>query len=224
MKIIHLVLYSTNNEYDQMYHLTRKYYTKFSNVTTIYYHFNDIVNDYELNDDILFIKGTETFIPGILDKTIKAFQYINHHDFDYMIRSNISTIVDFDKLIEYLQHTPIQYGSGLNNRWGHFKYASGTSIIFSKDALTHFLNKKQHLCYNLIDDVSIGLLMNDHLPMIEQHYIVNKFIFIPDVKNDHEQLLSILSNSYIFYRNRQSNRMIDVQQMEFILQHLLLKL
>ena len=220
MKIIHLVLYSNNKEYDQMYHLTRKYYTKFSNVTTIYYHFKDIVNDYEFNDDILFIKGNETYTPGILDKTIKAFQYINDHDFDYMIRSNISTIVEFDNLIEYLQHTPIQYGSGLNNRGDHFRYASGTSIIFSKDALTQFLNKKQHLCYNLIDDVSIGLLMNDHLPTIEQHYIPNKFIFIPNVKNDQVKLLSILSTPYIFYRNRQDDRTIDVQQMEFIIQHL----
>ena len=70
--------------------ITRKYYSKFSNVKTIYYKFNeDLINEYDLKDDILIIQGKESFIPGILDKTIKAFQYIvDNYTFDYVIRSN----------------------------------------------------------------------------------------------------------------------------------------
>jgi hypothetical protein len=216
-----------------MYDITKKYYSKFSNVKTIYYRFDEnIIKEYELKDNILLIRGKETYIPGILDKTVSAFQYIdNHYEFNYVIRSNISTIIDFDLLTEYLQKTSIQYGGGLKNIISGDKnhpdlenlaYASGTSIIFSKSVLKEFLNKKQHIRNDLIDDVSIGLLMRDYLPNIRQHYIPeNRFIFIPDEKGDHSKITNIIKNkSYIFYRNRQPDRKIDVKQMETIIEYL----
>jgi len=233
VSFINLVLYSNDKEYDKMYELTRKYYSKFSNVKTIYYRFNEtIVGEYELQDDILHIKGKETYIPGILDKTIKAFQYIdNNYSFDYIIRSNISTIVDFNLLTEYLQDTPIQYGGGLKNTISGDKnhpdlenliFASGTSIILSKVTLNDLLKKKQHIRNDLIDDVSIGVLMRDHLQHVEQHYIPeNRFIFISDENGDRSKILDIIKEkSYIFYRNRQPNRNTDVKQMEIIIDYL----
>jgi hypothetical protein len=233
ISIINLVLYSNDKEYDKMYDLTKKYYSKFSNVKTIYYSFNEnIMNEYELTDDILYIRGKETYIPGILDKTVSAFQYIEkHYDFNYMIRSNISTIVDFDLLTEYLQSHPIQYGGGLKNSITGDKnhpdlenliYASGTSIIFSKNTLKEFLNKKQYIRKDLIDDVSIGLLMRDYLQNVKQHYIPeNRFIFIPDVNGVRSKIVdTIIDKSYIFYRNRQPDRITDVKQMEIIVDYL----
>jgi hypothetical protein len=233
ISIVNLVLYSNDSEYDKMYALTKKYYSRFSNVKTIYYKFDErLTNEYELKDDILLIKGKETYIPGILDKTVSAFQYIDkYYEFDYMIRSNISTIVDFDLLTEYLQEQPIKYGGGLKNSITGDKnhpdlekliYASGTSIIFSRSVLKEFLNKKQHIRKDLIDDVSIGVVMRDHLQSIEQHYIPeNRFIFIPDENGDRSKILDIIKNkSYIFYRNRQDERKTDVKQMEIIIDYL----
>ena len=55
-KIIHLVLYSDDKYYNQMYNITSKYYKKFTNVKTIYYKFSDKT---ELIDDILTIEGYE---------------------------------------------------------------------------------------------------------------------------------------------------------------------
>ncbi len=233
LTFINLVLYSNDKEYDKMYDLTKKYYSKFSNVKTIYYIFNEtLTTEYELKDDILHIKGKETYIPGILDKTVSALQYTDdHYKFDYVIRSNISTIVDFDLLTEYLQGTPIQYGGGLKNDITGDKnhpdlenliYASGTSIIFSSKGVKEFLNKKQHIRTDLIDDVSIGVLMRDHLPNINQHYIPeNRFIFITDEKGDRSKIIDIVKDkSYIFYRNRQDDRKTDVKQMEIIIDYL----
>ena len=233
ISIINLVLYSNDAEYDKMYDLTKKYYSRFSNVKTIYYKFDErLTNEYELKDDILLIKGKETYIPGILDKTVSAFQYIDKHfEFDYMIRSNISTIVDFDLLTDYLQEQPIKYGGGLKNSITGDKnhpdlekliYASGTSIVFSRSVLKEFLNKKQHIRKDLIDDVSIGVVMRDHLQPVEQHYIPeNRFIFIPDENGDRSKILDIIKNkSYIFYRNRQDERKTDVKQMEIIIDYL----
>lgn len=234
ISFVNLVLYSNDKEYDKMYELTSKYYSKFSNVKTIYYKFDEnIVGEYELRKNILHIKGKETYIPGILDKTIKAFQYIidNHSHFDYVIRSNISTIVDFNLLTTYLQETPIQFGGGLKNEIRGDKnhpdlenliFASGTSIILSNATLKDLLNKKRHIRNDLIDDVSIGVLMRDHLQNIEQHYIPeNRFIFISDENGESSKILDIIKDkSYIFYRNRQPNRKTDIKQMKIIIEYL----
>ena len=45
-------------------------------------------------DNIIYIKGSETFIPGILLKTICGIEiFKDRTDFDYIIRTNISEIV-----------------------------------------------------------------------------------------------------------------------------------
>ena len=225
IKVIHLVLYSDDKYYNQMYNITSKYYKKFTNVKTIYYKFS---NKTELNDDILTIEGYESYIPGILDKTIKAFDYIKNYEFDYIVRSNISTIINFELLINNLNNN-IDYAGGIklyiNDSYidinngiidGLYKntyYPSGTSIILSKKIFTHILTNKQYIDYNVIDDVSIGFLIKKILPDIILYDFYDKFIFVDDIniKNN------IDTNEIIFYRNRNKTRDIDIQNMNYII-------
>ena len=237
ISIINLVLYSNNEEYDEMYKLTRDYYKKFNNVITIYYKYNDNnTEEYELIDDILNIKGTETYVPGILEKTIKAFQFVNNnYKFDYIVRSNISTIINFDLLCQQLETNPIEYGgkklvlwmidipSGITN-FEHFgtEYAAGTSIILSKNTVNEIINNKDKLLYNIIDDVSLKLLIDKELNHIKQNYIdENKYFFVPNVNDNSTKLIELIKNkNYIFYRNRQGDRKVDLFQMRIIIDYL----
>jgi len=236
--IVNLVLYSKDAEYDEMYKITRKYYSQFHNVRTIYYRFNpDITTDYELIGDVLNIKGKETYVPGILDKTVKAFEYVNQHfSFDYLVRSNISTIINFDLLCEELQKTPIQYGAGtkmvlnwldqpsgiVDKTYFGTNYGSGTSIILSNEALTKFLSKKAFIHYNLIDDVSIGVLFEEQIKDIKISVTDSKYFYsVPDVNGDPKKLLPLIKDKpYNYYRNRQSSRKIDIKQMKIIADYL----
>jgi hypothetical protein len=238
ISIINLVLYSNNEEYDEMYKLTRDYYKKFNNVTTIYYKYNDNNTvEYELVDDVLNIKGTETYVPGILDKTIKAFQFINNnYKFDYIVRSNISTIINFDLLCQQLETNPIEYGGGKGNILSYIdipagitdntyfgtEYAAGTSIIISKNIVNEIVHNKDKLVYNIIDDVSIGILINKDLNHIKKSYInESHYIFVPNVNNNSAELIELIKNkNYIFYRNRQNDRKIDISQMKIIIDYL----
>ena len=80
MKILHLVLYSKEEYYDKMKELTSNFYKLYNkNVDTYYYYFDENIKDnYELIENNLKIKGKESWIPGILDKTIKAFKYFEN--------------------------------------------------------------------------------------------------------------------------------------------------
>jgi hypothetical protein len=229
ISIINLVLYSNNNEYDEMYKLTRKFYKKFKNVITIYYKFNENnKEEYELNDDILNIKGKETFIPGILDKTIKAFKYIyNNYKFDYIVRSNISTIINFDLLTNYLENNKFDYGGGLkmivhsiektygvvDKTYFGKEYASGTSIIVSKEMTGKIINNQNKINYTVIDDVAFGILINENKKFIPKDF----FMMVSNYNNQNDLINEIKNKNYIFYRNRQNDRKKDLIQIKTII-------
>ena len=228
--ILHLVLYSDNLEYNNMYLLTRDYYKKFNNVITIYYAFSPNYNVITLVDDILYIPGTETYLPGILDKTIKAFIYIDsNYKYDYIVRSNISTIINFNLLFNKLNKINIAYGGGIINqlewldaaggindkKYFGTKYASGTAIIFSNKMMKQFLLKKDKINYNIIDDVSIGILIKEQFPDIIPIRLDN-FLFV----NEDIQDINLYLNNTIFYRNRCSDRKKDIDHMKLIINKL----
>lgn len=215
-KILHLVLYSNDTHYDNMYEITREYYKKFGNVHTIYYKYNPLLREsYLLNGDILEIKGNESYIPGILDKTLESFKYFNIDAYDYVIRSNISTIINFDLLVNNLDG--IVYGGGLaislNEQLKNIvvkpnsMYASGTSLIFNNVGMKMLLSNENKINKTLVDDLAIGLLFYDLgiMPKI----INDKFVFVDD-----GDVVDV--GKYIFFRNRGNYRNKDCDNMRKI--------
>lgn len=236
LKYVNLVLYSDDREYNEMKEITQEYYNKFENVKTIYYKFDDKINEeYLMEGNVLKIKGKESYVPGILEKTVKALEYVVTYNYDYLVRSNISTIVDFKLLDEEIQKNPIEYGGGLINNLQNLdensgikddtyfglKYVSGTAIIMSKKTLTTMIENKNEINYKIVDDVSIGVLM--HFLKKEPALIKEgSFLMVSEENGDTEKIIKMISEKpYIFYRNRNSDRKTDVKQMRIITGYLL---
>jgi hypothetical protein len=180
----------------------------------------------ELKEDVLYVRGTESYIPGILVKTLKAFDYIlEHHTFDYLIRSNISTIVDLRLLSEFFEANDVRYGGvsvDLYNHPNNSRYASGTSILFSYETLRRVMDLKEHFNLGWIDDYALGALLHTHLPEVKQTYLPSEtFFIVPDFEATQSTLTDYLKPPPLFYRNRHDqDRRIDLQQMKLIIQHL----
>ena len=236
LKYVNLVLYSDDREYNEMKEITQKYYKKFENVKTIYYKYDEKINEeYLMEGDVLKIKGKETYVPGILEKTVKATKYVENDEYDYLVRSNISTILDFKLLDEELKKKPIEYGGGLINNLQkldvnagikdntHFglNYVSGTAIIISKNTLKEMIKQKDKIDYKIVDDVSIGVLMR----LLKKEPVLVKegsFLIVSDVNGDADKIVKMISEKpYIFYRNRNNDRKTDVKQMRIVINHLL---
>ena len=227
LKILHLVLYSNNKEYDMMYDVTRNYYKNFTTITTIYYKFSDKYKVITLKDDILHIPGKETYIPGILDKTIEAYKYYynDNNTYDYIIRSNISTVINFKLLMLYLIKNPFQYGGGMiiathwedndngviSRKYWQTPYVSGTAIIMSHEMFNKFMSKIDFIDHKQIDDAAIGRLMLDQFPDIKVHDI-NHFLHVDDDNINNEDVF--------FYRNKSDDRKKDVKNMKYIVNKL----
>jgi hypothetical protein len=235
VKIINLVLYNDNDEsYVKMYNILSDFYDIYkSNVTTFFYKYNNTIdNDIELIDNIIHIKGEETFVPGILEKTLIAFKYIdNNYDYDFIVRTNISTVINFNLLIAELERTPILYYGGIytsfllwtdipagivDDRYKFTHYAVGTNIILSKNGCKLLITNTHLIDKTIIDDVAIGVFFRrlnievHRLLTYDNYHVVSKEFSITELNET-------INRKIIVYRNRSDgDRNYDVNNMKLI--------
>jgi hypothetical protein len=233
MKILNLVLYSDNDEiYVQMYQALSGYYKGFSDVSTYFYKYNEnISGNIEITGDIINIKGRESYMPGILNKTIDAFMLFKNNGeyekYDYIIRSNISSIVNFSLLSEQLELNPVEYYGSTNignimMRKQNVPFASGTNIIMSKKGYMTLVDNINLLNRALIDDLSIALFFHRLNIKITNVGKAGEcgFAFVSMLKDDLE-CKKLVSDKYLVYRNRsEDNRQYDVINMRNIIKYL----
>jgi hypothetical protein len=233
MKILNLVLYSDNDEiYVQMYQALSGYYKGFSDVSTYFYKYNEnISGNIEITGDIINIKGRESYMPGILNKTIDAFMLFKNNGeyekYDYIIRSNISSIVNFRLLSEQLELNPVEYYGSTNignitldNT--NIPFASGTNIIMSKKGYMTLVDNINLLNRAYIDDISIAVFFHKLNIKITNVGKAGEsgFVFVPMINNNLEYE-KLVSHNYLVYRNKsENNRQYDVINMKNIIKYL----
>lgn len=135
----------------------------------------DIVNDLpeqslcdclelDIQNQTLYIKGDECLIPGILHKTVEALSFFLSTDpsIEYVWRTNLSSVVDVDRLEKYLDTIPSTkfYGGYIGKAVNeNIFFASGAGFLMSRDVAEYVVANKASLRYDLIDDVAIGALL-----------------------------------------------------------------
>lgn len=116
---------------------------------------------YALDEDshTFFVKQDETYIPGILNKTIIALDYfLNIYEYTHVWRTNLSSILDFDGLRLFLS-------SDVGRRCSYAGFcgdgfASGAGFLMIREAALYLVqNKSLVLSWDIIDDVAIGRLL-----------------------------------------------------------------
>lgn len=142
----------------------------------------------QLIEDTLWTKTHENFSPGMITKTLLAMEYMlpRLNEFEYVVRTNLSSFYVFPRLIKYLETLPktgcyaghIDYGCYANyidpgnqekccSRWG-----CGAGLYFSPDVVELFVKNKDRilndrLAYVTFDDVFIAyFLQNHHVQLI----------------------------------------------------------
>ena len=211
-RILNLVLYNHSVPHErQMYEILSKFYKTFPHVKTVFYTYDSTLEtDCKELGDILFFRGKESLVPGVLDKTLLAFNHFDLSQYDYVIRPNISTVVHLDKYVDLL--TPdmkyagthiasiawIDKKSGVGLKHQGIKYVQGTCLTFSSSFLVKIIANPNIIDRKLVDDVSIGKLaahFAEH-PVYNVNQETN-----PNIKA-------------IVYRNKHKNRQIDVRNMQ----------
>lgn len=115
--------------------------------------------------DILWSKTVESTIPGILNKTILSLEACvpRLHEFDYVLRTNLSSFYVFDRLLNFLKNcTKERFYCGVCFP----DFVSGAGYLLSPD-LVELLVKNMHIFLNnnsSYDDVLVGqFMMTNHV-------------------------------------------------------------
>ena len=167
-----------------------------------------------------FVKEkVKNFIPGILSKTVYAFEKLQHET-DVFFRTNLSSMVDITKLEKYVETNDIIYsgaycwGNALRSDLIHRNavgpnksikslveleeyegntFISGCGYFLNSNEINHILENKKKIRYDIVDDVSIGLMLKDHKSL-------NKFIIKVSKSDSTETILNKLNKDYIHVR------------------------
>jgi hypothetical protein len=186
------------------------YLVKQPNVTFFFITFRDQESHIVMDETahIIYVKGTDSIIPGILNKTMLCLRYCVDQNipFQYFVRSNISTILQFSKFPyeEMLMRANGHASTHVNNFDPAF--ASGTNIILNREMTNYLLDHQHELNYSEHDDVTIGKIIGRCTP---PYQLENKMSWQPHTSLDH-----------FAYRHKSEDRYRDADDMKSLCQSL----
>ena len=127
-----------------------------------------------IKENIILAPYPEEMIPGILNKTLYAMEFIKNIKYDLLIRTNVSSFWILDKLTIQLNNLlktnpdfykghlydgPVKPTHERRKCRGSF-FINGAAIYLSKTSVDYILDNLDKLIYNYIDDVALGHLLN----------------------------------------------------------------
>ena len=202
-------------QYLQMKELSKLYYNLFNDkIKHFYIEFKtDLAVDIIEEEDHIFMKGDESIIPGILVKTKLALEYINNkYNYDYVIRTNLSSFWDLNNLLIFKNYLPRQ-----KMCCGHLPFntfISGTGIIMSNDVskkITPLINTRSS--YN--DDLYITNLLSNCKYSIQN--IEKAGFSIKCLIYDNNNKIPDNTNNILYYRIKNGDRNIDIDMFKKLL-------
>ena len=120
----------------------------------------ELEKPYLIFEDEIWSKTQENYVPGILNKTILSMEAMlpRLDEFDYVLRTNLSSFYYFPKLLDFLKRLPPTecYSAMIGTL--HRQFGSGAGIILSTDLVKMLITHKEELLDNTSfpDDVVIG--------------------------------------------------------------------
>lgn len=190
--------------------------------------------------DVLYVQGQETGILGITEKTIQAMRYllvVKEESFDFVVRSNISTLFHFPRLTAFLATFPtrqIYTGSPCyhipdnNFQAGVYdpqlirmRYAQGTCIVWSYDQALLLLQRRSAISREVVDDVSFANFFRYHSPAAyAQLNLLQLPYYVVSAADQPEELLEKAGEAVVF-RNKSiwwdTGRSRDLENMKHLI-------
>ena len=229
MRILCLVLASdTNPEYLQFQRLWRRFSKIHPNVDCYFYKGHpELSQPLFLEDDTLWIRISES-LETVYEKTLRAFEHFvpSLGRYDFVFRSNLSTVVSFPHLLEFCAELPrTNCCAALVGLHGTLPFPAGNGFLLSPDLVRRLVEERPPLLTQ--DDVSIGsALASWNVPIVEflrpdfhpdNLWILQNYEkFAPEFRSR-----AFPPNKKLFtWRFKTSNRQNDIDGMSFFIKRL----
>lgn len=117
----------------------------------------DIFNS--IRENILLLDTEDSLIPGIYNKTIKAFEKINlSYDYKYIFRTNLSSFIRINLLVQKINDISSIYG--VVGNYNGINFVSGAGMLLTRENIDNILSNQNKINKNLPDDVALSSIFN----------------------------------------------------------------
>jgi hypothetical protein len=214
--ILHLVLYNPDPYYTAMYHLSRAYYHQVQAfVRTVYYTCSPDVTVpvYDPATQILILPGTEQNRPGKIHgnpgttaKTRAALAWALQEwgeTYRTIVRSNVSTLVDFRVLEPLVRGEGVVYGGAtLAFPEAGGEFVRGFGIVLSRSVAQTIVQHGDDLDVDTVDDVALAQFLQRRAPHCFPPTRMNdRVAYVSDYKRDRTALRACVRPDHVaFYR------------------------
>jgi hypothetical protein len=143
-KAIVLVLASDQTELLQKFKLIYESYMNENTDVKVFFTYGAGIKFERKEHDLVYDDLKETMMtPWMTTKVTRAMEYIDtHYDYDFLIRTNISTFWDFDALLKRLSTYPTE--KFFTGRVGGSKdFITGTSMVISRDIIKSIVENQR---------------------------------------------------------------------------------
>jgi len=98
-------------------------------------------------------------------KTLQAFRYaLEHKEFDYIYRTNVSSYVDLGDLLRETRNLPLSdVYAGAEGFFYNIAFASGSGYLVSRDVVAQVVTHSRDWNHLLVDDVALGEIIEEFL-------------------------------------------------------------
>ena len=172
---------------------------------------NSIGVDYVIKENKLYVNCVENYWDSLLIKVISGFKFFMENNYDLVFKTNLSTIVNFDKFYEYcstVNHNNIIY-EGVIGLHENYKFCSGAGMLLNKKTVSMVLDKQDMINSSWTDDIFIGYVLNVLNNIQPTNKVLNRFdvvdnmVLTNEIKNyTHIRIKIRKNNKDIYYTNK----------------------
>lgn len=167
----------------------------------------------------VYYKITES-IHNMLRKTLFFFEYITKTvNFDFLIRTNLSTLFDFEKMLSWfsnINNLNFFGGSLIDGFDGRNTKISGTNMIFSKDIIDTIILYQDRFSYVYNEDIELSMFVFINIKDCNHKSISRVDFLESDICF---QKCKTFDENIFCYRFKSDNRKNDVYYYSLILQY-----
>jgi hypothetical protein len=193
--------------------------SKFNIEFKFLYSDNKISEECKIQGNNLITKCDEDYWYALLLKVITGLEYFSQNNFDLVFKTNLSTIINFDKFYEYCSQISKDRKyvyDGLVGNYQDYYFCSGAGILLNTKSVNLILDNKNLLNETWTDDIFIGFVLNK-LNGIQPNYgNINRF----DIVNENSIFTKedINNNTHIRIKVRTNN--LDITYSNLVYRYL----
>jgi hypothetical protein len=122
----------------------------------------EIQEEYVINGNHLITKCKENYWYALLLKVICGFKFFEKSDYDLVFKTNLSTIVNFDKFYDYCSSIDTEefVYEGCVGHYLDYSFCSGAGMLLNKKTVRIVLNNVDKIDEKWTDDIFIGYVLN----------------------------------------------------------------